>query len=111
MLSQSKLKQGKKLFLKISKDINSHSDWCSVMSDPTRIKILLAIRKYQDLYVSDIARLLGMSISAVSHQLSGLEKTGVVSRKKTGQAVCYRIKVKSKFFLDCIDAKGKAIKK
>ncbi len=59
-----------------------------VFGDPTRAKIMscLAVR---DLYVSELAGILGMSISAVSHQLRVLRNAKLVKGSKLGKEVKY----------------------
>ncbi|XOU94491.1 MAG: ArsR/SmtB family transcription factor [Candidatus Kerfeldbacteria bacterium] len=60
-----------------------------LLSDPTRIKILLLLKKQGILCVTDIADIIGISISAVSHQLSKLESMNFVKSEKMGKTVCY----------------------
>lgn len=105
MLTQTKIKQSQKWVKKMSKGIKNHSCWCQVMADPTRIKILLVLRKHEELCVSDIAQILKMSVSAISHQLNDLEQTGIVSSKKEGKSVCYCIRLRNKDFYNCLDSK------
>ena len=62
------------------------------LADPSRAKIvhLLAIAE-QELCVCDIALVLGMSVSALSHQLRFLRERGAVDRRKSGRIVYYRL--------------------
>ena len=48
--------------------INEMSDFFKALSDPTRLKIVLSISD-KELCVNDIAANIGMTKSAVSHQL------------------------------------------
>ncbi len=59
-----------------------------VFGDPTRAKIMscLAIK---DMYVTELAELLNMSISAVSHQLRVLRNAKLVKGSKIGKEVKY----------------------
>ncbi len=59
-----------------------------VFGDPTRAKIMscLALR---DLYVYELADILGMSASAVSHQLRVLRGAKLVKGSKLGKEVKY----------------------
>ena len=59
-----------------------------VLGDPTRIRILDAISK-SELCVCDIARLLGLSESAVSHQLRLLRGMRLVRPRRAGRMVFY----------------------
>ena len=64
------------------------SDFFKILGDSTRISILYAIDK-EPLCVCDIANLLGMTKSAVSHQLKVLRQSDLVSYKKIGKNVIY----------------------
>ena len=59
-----------------------------VLSDNTRISIL-TILDNNDVCVSDIASILNMTKSAVSHQLKILKDAGLVVCKKKGKEVTY----------------------
>ncbi len=64
----------------------------ATLADPSRARIvhLLAITG-QDLCVCDIALVLGMSVSALSHQLRFLRERGAVERRKVGRIAYYRL--------------------
>ena len=61
-----------------------------VFGDTTRAKILSCL-EVRDLYVSEIADVLHMSISAVSHQLRVLRKAKLVKGIKEGKEVKYSL--------------------
>ncbi|MBI3747628.1 MAG: helix-turn-helix transcriptional regulator [Chloroflexi bacterium] len=67
-------------------------DLFATLSDPSRARIvhLLAIKE-ADLCVCDIALVLGMSVSALSHQLRFLRERGAVERRKAGRIAYYRL--------------------
>ena len=60
----------------------------NMFSDSTRLKIMNALF-VNELCVGDIAELLEMSQSAVSHQLASLKKTKLVRTRKIGKRVYY----------------------
>ena len=64
------------------------------VSDPTRCRAfrLLIVTGGEDVKVSDIAHILGMTVPAISQQLKILEQSGLVTREKVGQTVYYKIK-------------------
>jgi ArsR family transcriptional regulator len=64
----------------------------ATLADPSRARIvhLLAIAE-QELCVCDVALVLGMSVSALSHQLRFLRERGAVERRKVGRIVYYRL--------------------
>ena len=61
-----------------------------VLSDPTRVKIFLALSQ-AELCVGDLARLVGVSDSAVSHQLRILRNMGLVDYRKEGKMAFYSL--------------------
>lgn len=58
--------------------------------DPTRIRILTAL-SCQEMCVCDIAELLGMSQSAISHQLRVLKQMELVKFRREGKTVFYSL--------------------
>jgi ArsR family transcriptional regulator len=61
-----------------------------VLGDATRVKILAAV-SVSEMCVCDIAALLGMSNSAISHQLRVLKQAHIVRSRRDGKAVIYRM--------------------
>ena len=68
------------------------ADLFGVLGDPSRVRIVhvLALSS-QELCVCDIAVILGMSVSALSHQLRHLRERGVVERRRDGRLMFYRL--------------------
>ncbi|MDO9628537.1 MAG: metalloregulator ArsR/SmtB family transcription factor [Acholeplasmataceae bacterium] len=73
-----------------SYDLDRVSLLFKALSDPTRIKILFALEK-QELCVCDIAVILKMTQSAISHQLKTLRQADLVRPRKEGKTVFYKI--------------------
>ena len=69
-------------------DVDNMSLIFDMFSDSTRLKIMNALF-VSELCVGDLAALLQMSTSAISHQLSSLKKTKLVKTKKIGKNVYY----------------------
>ena len=63
----------------------------TMFSDSTRLKIMNALFTTSELNVSEIAEILQMSHSAISHQLSSLKKTKLVRSRKKGKMVYYSL--------------------
>lgn len=61
-----------------------------VLGDATRAKILLSLSK-GELCVCDIAHILNLSISAVSHQLRLLRNLGLVKYRSEGRMAFYAL--------------------
>ena len=66
------------------------SDFFKAFSDKTRLRILTALA-IEELCVCDIASLLGMSQSAISHQLRFLKQARLVKSRKDGKTVYYAL--------------------
>ena len=64
----------------------------ATLADPSRARILhlLAISE-RELCVCDMALVIGMSVSALSHQLRFLRERQVVARRKVGRVAYYRL--------------------
>ena len=60
------------------------------LSDPTRVRIIFALSE-QELCVFDLARLLGLTGSAVSHQLRLLRGQRLVRYRKEGKVAFYSL--------------------
>ncbi len=61
-----------------------------VFGDPTRIKILHVLYE-SEMCVCDIATLLGMNQSAISHQLRVLKQARLVKNRRDGKVVYYSL--------------------
>lgn len=61
-----------------------------VFGDSTRIKILYALFE-EEKGVGDIANLLGMTMSAISHQLRILKQARLVKSRREGKMVRYSL--------------------
>lgn len=61
-----------------------------IFGDPTRIKILYVLFD-EELCVCDIAEALGMTVSAISHQLRILKGAKLVKYVKNGKSVFYSL--------------------
>lgn len=66
------------------------SDFFKILGDSTRAKIMWALDK-SDMCVCDLASLLGMTKSAISHQLRTLRDAKLVKFKKEGKMVIYSL--------------------
>lgn len=66
------------------------ADTFKVLGDATRVRILDVLSR-QELCVGDIAELLGLSESAVSHQLRLLRTARLVRQRRAGQQMFYAL--------------------
>ena len=61
-----------------------------VLGDPTRLKIIFALSE-GEMCVCDLAAYLGLSESAVSHQLRRMREQSVVKSRREGQVLYYTL--------------------
>jgi DNA-binding transcriptional ArsR family regulator len=73
-----------------SRTVESLADTFRVLGDPTRVRILDALSA-GELCVCDIAGLIGISESAVSHQLRLLRGMRLVRPRRAGRQVYYMV--------------------
>jgi DNA-binding transcriptional ArsR family regulator len=62
-----------------------------MLSDPTRLRLLMQLRTDDDACVSDLALLTGTSESAVSHALRLLRAHGIVESERRGRKIFYTL--------------------
>lgn len=71
-------------------DFNTLSTLFKMYSDPTRLKILSMLFN-EELCVCDIAYVLDMTHSAVSHQLSVLRANRLIKYRRSGKNIFYSL--------------------
>ena len=71
-------------------DFYDLADLYKMFSDSTRVRILWALSR-EEMCVCDIAVLLGMTKSAISHQLKSLRLSNLVKYDKRGKEVYYSL--------------------
>ena len=87
--NKSKVEKVKKKLLPDGK-ILALAEMYKAVSDPTRVKILLSLRE-EELCVCDISLVLGMSLSAISHQLRVLRNLRLVRYRNAGRMAFYSL--------------------
>ena len=82
----------KKVKLKMPQytDMNDLAELFKIFGDTTRINILSALFE-EEMCVCDIAYLLNMTQSAISHQLRVLKQARIVKNRKDGKVVFYSL--------------------
>lgn len=76
--------------MKSAKAATTLAETFKILGDPTRIKITFALSR-EELCVCDIANLLGVSQSAVSHSLRTLRQMKLVKFRKEGKIAYYSL--------------------
>ena len=70
--------------------LNKLAEFFKILGDTTRTKILFALDQ-NEMCVCDIANVLNMSKSSISHQLGTLRRSGIVKCRKQGKEVYYML--------------------
>lgn len=89
--------------LRSDNKLKAISDYFKIISDFTRIKMLEAI-KDDFLCVCDLGHLLGITKSAVSHQIKLFKEYDLVEQRREGKMVYY--KLKDQFIAEMINNVG-----
>ena len=66
------------------------ADFFSIIGDNTRCKILFALKE-NEMCVCDLANVLSMTKSSISHQLNKMKTAGIVKCEKIGKQVFYSL--------------------
>jgi len=66
------------------------AEFYKVFGDPTRLKILYVLL-CSEMCVLDIAQMLGMTQSAISHQLRVLKQMDLVKNRREGKTIFYSL--------------------
>ena len=69
---------------------NKLAEFFKILGDTTRVRILFALDQ-NEMCVCDIANVLGMTKSSISHQLGTLRRCGIVKCRKVGKEVFYML--------------------
>ena len=70
--------------------LNKMSAFLKVVADPTRLSIVSALL-IREMCVCDLAKLLDMEHSAVSHQLRLLKQSRLIKSRREGQSIIYSL--------------------
>ena len=74
----------------VEEDLYDLADFFKVFGDATRLKILCVL-KCSEMCVLDIAQMLGMTQSAISHQLRVLKQMDLVKNRREGKTIFYSL--------------------
>ena len=72
-------------------DTHRVTDVLALMADPTRLRVLYALDEVEELCVGDLALTLDSTEDAVGYALRLLRTAGLVTRRKEGRTVFYRL--------------------
>jgi ArsR family transcriptional regulator len=67
----------------------------ALLADRQRLKIVLALAAAEELCVSDIAHVLGTSVSVASHHMRRLRDNGILEDRGGGKYAYYRLRQRS----------------
>lgn len=67
------------------------ADGFKLLGEPNRIRILYALLEAGELCVSDLAAVVGVSETVVSHSMRLLRAAGIVRNRRDGRMIYYRL--------------------
>jgi len=70
----------------------NHETLFKALANRRRLKIIRFLKKYGEKSVADVAGVIGVSVRSTSKHLSVLSNAGLVSERKKGSYVLYRIR-------------------
>lgn len=73
-----------------NKTLQNLADFFKIMGDSTRCKLLFALLQ-NEMCVCDLANVLSMTKSSISHQLSKMKEAGMVKSRRSGKTVYYSL--------------------
>ena len=69
----------------------SLADGFKLLGEPSRIRILFAMLEAGELCVCDLAAVVGVSETVVSHSMRLLRAAGIVANRRDGRVIYYRL--------------------
>lgn len=72
-------------------DLRDAAERAKALADPTRLQVALALREGGELCVCDLSWICGRSDKLVSHHARALRVAGLVSSRRDGKMVMYRL--------------------
>ncbi len=67
------------------------ADGFKLLGDPTRVRILYTLLEAGELNVGDLAEVVGVSETTVSHAMRLLRAAGIVRNRRDGRSIYYRL--------------------
>lgn len=64
----------------------------AALADRTRLRILHALMRAEELCVCDVAHVLGMSVAATSHHLRKMRQLGILKLRNDGKMAYYSLR-------------------
>ena len=72
-------------------ELTALADFFAIAGNPTRLRMLYLLAAGKELCVCDLADVLDMSVSAVSHQLRKLRDRSMLLQRREGPTIFYRL--------------------
>lgn len=88
-MDSKKVERARKILPK-GDECNKISEIFKALGDPNRLKVVKALTA-GELCSSDVAKIMEMENSTVSHQLKYLRSSGIIASRKEGKYIYYRI--------------------
>lgn len=83
--------RARKLLTKEKAALPRLADLYKLLANPTRLKVLRVLSRTEKMCVGDLAKVLGLSVAATSHQLKTLKDRGWLRAEADGKLVYYSL--------------------
>ncbi len=89
MLSETQIKTVQKKIEPTQEEL-ALCDAFRLLGDWNRYRMMKTLLEVKELCVSDLSKIVGISMSATSQHLRILEMSGLVESERMGQTICYK---------------------
>ena len=89
MLTEQQIKQVQKNVEPAQEEL-ALCDTFRILGDWNRYRMMKTLIEAKELCVSDLSKIVGISMSATSQHLRILEMSGLVESERMGQTICYK---------------------
>ena len=83
-------------------ELDAAADGAKALSDPTRLRLALALRHGEEMCVCDLAWVSERQDKLVSHHLRQLRAAGLARSRKEGRMVLYSLTERGRILLDVV---------
>ncbi len=74
-----------------NEELDQLADLLAMAGNATRLKMLFLLARGEELCVCDMADIMGMTVSAISHQLRKLRDRRVIQQRREGPTIYYQL--------------------
>lgn len=77
--------------MKFTPELDELAARLALAGNTTRLRLIWLLAELEEVCVCDLAEILGLTVSAISQQLAKLKAAGLVTYRREGQTLYYRL--------------------